>query len=195
MRSIRTLLLAALAAGTLATLGCQGTDYPGTDSTASTTAAKAAGPMPAGDTVTEHSELLYSDNLSGCYRWTWVDGARRMASPPGVCGMDLYLHEVCYNCPTGVITGTAYWFPGPDGTQPVISIQQNTQWSSSSAGWWEQDPITGAWYWDACSRRAATQGVASGWNCQLYEEDPFQPGHLLPAGTRTLFLIYSHAGN
>lgn len=144
------------------------------------------------DTVTKRSNLIYPDNISGCYRWSYSDGTRFASSPVGVCGADLYLHEVCYNCPSGVITGSAYWFPGPDGTQPIIPIQQNTQWSSSAAGWWEQDPVTGIWFWTSCSRRTSP---TVGWNCTLYEENPFPPGQLIRSGSMTLTLLYGHAGN
>src|SRR4051812_39710428 len=148
------------------------------------------------DTVTEKSALIYTDNLSGCYRWTWTDGSgRRSASPPNVCGYDLYLHIMSYNTPTGTITGSTYWFPGPFGQQTVVPIQQSTSWSSSAAYWWEQDPYQGTWYWNACNHRNATSYQAAGWDCGLWEEDPYQAGHMLVAGTRVLTLVYGHAGN
>jgi hypothetical protein len=187
MRTIRGFLLAALVAGSLLTVGCQGADYPSTDGANTASSGHGATAVPASEaTVTEHSAVLpgcYNDNVSATENWWWT----RAGSPSqGVMnGIQLHLSisNPCAPNIAGTISGQMYWKWVQGNPPQWVNIDPSwSWWNGPKMNFQVQAFDTLKWYDFDCTFKT---GTSHNWSCGFYEWNDIYGW--LPDGTMQLY--------
>jgi hypothetical protein len=146
-------------------LGCGREPLPGVEEDASAD----------GVTVTEKSQLIYVDNLSGTYNeWYARPGKPAYGLP---AGFNAHLTITNVFAPTGWFSGTITVPPAAPGSPPgIVTVSTTNWWSSSMQFYW----FSGAWHFAFCNH-----GGSHRWNCFM-EVQQFDQSYI-DDGTLTLY--------